>query len=335
MRRTTLLGVVILLAAGAAAAWYAIGRPPVVQTVEAKRGTAAEIVYASGIVEPERWAEVTSLVRKRIVAVCDCEGDTVPAGHLLVRLDDSEIRARLQELEARRVLAVKELQRAADLFERRVGSEQTWERAAADLAQIEASLAALKEQANDHLITAPMTGQVLRLDAAVGEIAREGEALAWVGNPRPLQVEAEVNEEDIPRVKAGQPVLLFADAFPGEALTGTVARLTPKGDPVLKTYRIRIDLPDETPLFIGMSVDANIVIREVADAVVVPAAALADGAVMTVGNDGRVARVPVSVGIRGLETVEITAGLAGGEAVIVPVPEGVKPGDRVRLEAEP
>ncbi|WP_181705636.1 efflux RND transporter periplasmic adaptor subunit [Chthonobacter rhizosphaerae] len=333
MRRTSLIALVLVAALGGAGVWYATARPPTVATVEATRGTAAEIVYASGVVEPRRWAKVTSLVRERIVEICDCEGEAVEAGHLLARLDDSEIRAKLQELEARRVLASKELQRAADLFERRVGSEQAWERSAAELAQIEASLAALKEQANDHLITAPIAGQVLRLDASVGEIAGEGEALAWVGNPRPLEVVAEVNEEDIPRVRPGQAVLLRADAFPGQPLSATVASLTPKGDPVLKTYRVRLSLPDDTPLFIGMSVDANIVVRDVENAVVVPTTAVVDGAVFVVGPGDVVERRPVTVGIRGLETVQVTDGLSGGERIVMPVPDGLKPGDRVGVEA--
>ena len=51
---------------------------------------AAEIVYATGVVEPLRWAKVLALSRKRIVWICDCEGKVVKKGDVLVKLDDGE-----------------------------------------------------------------------------------------------------------------------------------------------------------------------------------------------------------------------------------------------------
>ena len=92
--------------------------------------------------------------------------------------------------------------------------------------------------------------------------------------PKPLQVVAEVNEEDIPRVAVGQTVLLRTDAFAGRRLEGKVHEITPMGDAVAKTYRIRIALPDDTPLHVGMSVEANVVTREKAGALLVPADAV-------------------------------------------------------------
>ena len=70
-----------------------------------------------------------------------------------------------------------------------------------------------------------------------------------------------------------------ADAFPGRALEGSVGQITPKGDPVQKTYRVRIALPDDTPLMIGMTIEANIIIAE-RPAVLVPARALRSSLVL-------------------------------------------------------
>ena len=65
---------------------------------------------------------------------------------------------------------------------------------------------------------------VLRRDGEIGEIAEAGQILFRVGVPKPLQVVAEVNEEDIPRVAVGQTVLLRTDAFLGRRLEGKVQR---------------------------------------------------------------------------------------------------------------
>lgn len=331
MGRKLLASLLVLATAAAAVGGIWWWREPMrVAVVTAETGTAAEIVYASGVVEPKTWAKVTSLVRERIVGVCNCEGEQVEVGRVLVELDDMEIRARIRELQARRELAEREFDRASGLMERGIASRQAYERSQAEFAQVEASLAAIKEQASDYVITAPIAGTVLRLDAAVGEIAAPGEVLAWVGRQRPLEVVAEVNEEDIPRVDVGQRVLMRSEAFPDRVLEGEVASITLKGDPVKKTYRVRIDLPDDTPLFIGMSVDANIVIRELEDRLLLPAAALAGSTVFVVEN-GVVSARRVTVGIRGLETVEITEGLEPGDRVVMPAPEDLADGAEVRI----
>jgi membrane fusion protein (multidrug efflux system) len=298
---------------------------------EITRGDAAQIVYATGVVEPERWAEVAPLRRGRIVDTCRCEGNTVPEGTLLFRLDDSEIRARLNELEARLAFAEKEFIRAEDLLDRHVGTREKYEEAFADVSGLRASVAAMRSQLADLEIRAPMAGQVLRIDGEVGEVAEPGTALAWIGRPRPLRVVAEVNEEDIPIVRVGQTALLAADAFPDHNLPAEVASITPKGDPVLKTYRVYLSLPEDTPLFIGMSIDVNIVIARRENAVLAPAESVIDGALQVVDAEGVVEVRPVKQGIAGAARVEILAGAKEGERVVSPAVDGLESGERVRV----
>jgi RND family efflux transporter MFP subunit len=175
-----------------------------------------------------------------------------------------------------------------------------------------------------------MDGVVLRWDGEIGEIAEPGQILFRVGVPKPLQVVAEVNEEDIPRVAIGQKVLLRTDAFPAQPLKGSVREMTPMGDPVAKTYRIRVALPDDTPLQVGMSVEANIVTREKPDALLVPADAVQASTVYVIEGN-RAKRRQVEIGIRGTRAVEILAGLTEGERVASPAPDDLADGSRVRV----
>lgn len=87
-------------AAAALVAWW-VWQPVTVSIAAPYRGDAAEIVYASGVVEPRIWAKVTPLVRERIVEQCNCEGSKVSKGDVLARLDATEAQAALAELEAR------------------------------------------------------------------------------------------------------------------------------------------------------------------------------------------------------------------------------------------
>ena len=135
--RPRLAAAVVLAIIVALALWSrAVALRPEVKAVAATRGTAAEIVYATGAIQPVRWAKVTSLVRDRIIDICYCEGKTVAKGDVLVRLDDKEQLAVLEELSAREVFAKRELERVTQLLERGTATTQAYERASTELRQI-------------------------------------------------------------------------------------------------------------------------------------------------------------------------------------------------------
>jgi membrane fusion protein (multidrug efflux system) len=328
----SLVLVAVLAVAAAGAYWYA-ERPTRVSVVTATRGDAAEIVYAAGVVEPRTWAKVTSLVRGRIVWVCNCEGDTVAEGEQLARLDNTGAQAVLAELKARHKLAAAERDRIALLVDRNVMKLTDLDRALSEVAQLEALIAGQEARLADYVISAPSDGVVLRQDGEVGETPEPGVVLFWVGRPMPLIVVAEVNEEDIPRVEVGQKALLRSDAFPGRELSSEVASITPKGDPVTKTYRVRLALPADTPLRIGMSVDVNVIVRVSENALLLPSVAVSGNAVFT--TDGAAARRrEIETGIRGTTNIETLSGLEEGTRVISPFPEDLEDGAKVRVMNE-
>jgi hypothetical protein len=172
---------------------------------------------------------------------------------------------------------------------------------------------------------------VLRRDGEVGEIVGPTDVLFWVGPPAPMQVVAEINEEEITRIAVGQKAFLRTEAFSAQALRATVSQITPKGDPTRKTFRVYLLLPRDTPLRIGMTVEVNIIHREKAAAVVVPAEAVAANAVQVVSN-GKIRRVPVTVGIRGSRNVEIMSNVSKDTTVLSPARADLADGTRVRIE---
>lgn len=328
MKFSRLLAVFLLLLAAAAAYWR-FSRPQEVATVRPTRGDAAEIVYATGVVEPRTWAKVTPLLRERIVELCNCEGEAVEKGAVLARLDSRQAEATLSELRARQKFTAADYDRISTLVERRVASEQALDRSRSELSQIQALIAGQETRLESYVLRAPMGGVVLRQDGEVGEVAEPGTVLFWVGEPKPLLVEADVNEEDIPRVVVGQRAVLKADAFPSQILDATVDSITPKGDPVAKTYRVRLALPATTPLRIGMTVEVNIIVRVSANALLVPTNALR-GTSLFVAENGVAKRRDVKLGIRGASNTQILSGLNEEERAIVPFPEDLTEGAKVR-----
>lgn len=316
-----------IMALAGMALW--LSRGPAITVVRVTRGAAAEIVYATGSVEPETWSRSTPLVRGRIIERCRCEGKTVKKGDILARLDDKEALATLNDLRALEAFQRREYDRQSQLLARGVATSQAYQRAESDLARIQAQIAAQAQRLEYFKLVAPMDGTVLKEDGEVGDMVDPGTILYRIGLEKPLWVVADVNEEDIPRVQIGQKALLRTDAFAGQVLPGFVKQITPAGDPVSKTFRVRIGLPEDTPLRVGMSVEANIVSREKPDVLLVPANAVVDNSLLTIEND-RVRLHKVGIGIRGTGFVEIIDGASEDELVASPATTNIKNGSRVR-----
>jgi RND family efflux transporter MFP subunit len=326
------LGIVVLLIA-AAGGYYGYTNLLRVQTVTSSLVTLApvsEAIYGTGTVEPQRWAKVVPLQRRRLIELCSCEGQNVRAGQVLGRQDDAEERSALKELEVTNQQAQRDLDRAEKDRGKSDAAQTEYEQRWTQLEESKTRIAAQKVRIDALVLRAPLDGMVLRRDGEVGEIAGPTDVLFWVGPPTPMQVVAEVNEEEINRIAVGQKALLRSEAFPGQALRASVAQITPKGDPTRKTFRVYLLLPPDTPLRIGMSVEANIIFREKPSALVVPAEAVANNAVQVIAND-RIERVPVTVGIRGSRNVEIVGDVSRGMAVLSPARLDLSEGTRVRI----
>ena len=328
-----ILGIAIL-AIAAGGGYYAYTNYIHMQTVTVSLATVApvsEAIYGTGTVEPARWAKVVPLQRRRLVDLCSCEGQTVKAGQVLGRQDDAEERNALNELQLSYQQAQRDLDRAEKDRTKSDAAQKEYEQRWTQAEEYKSRVSAQQVRIDELVLRAPLDGMVLRRDGEVGEIAGPTDVLFWVGPPLPMQVVAEVNEEEINRITVGQKAFLRSEAFPGVALRANVSQITPKGDPTRKTFRVYLLLPNDTPLRIGMSVEANIIFREKPQAIVVPAEAVAGDYVQII-NDGRVERVPVKVGVRGSRNVEVIGDVSRGMAVLSPARPDLADGTRVRTE---
>jgi multidrug efflux pump subunit AcrA (membrane-fusion protein) len=124
-----------------------------------------------------------------------------------------------------------------------------------------------------------------------------------------------------------------SEGFKDAPLSAKVGEITPKGDPATKTFRVYLTLPDDTPLKIGMSVEANIVTREKDNALLLPAEAINGDVVFRIVND-RLVRTPVKTGIRGSRMIEIVDGVSENDVVASPTETSFRDGMRVRAHSE-
>jgi RND family efflux transporter MFP subunit len=306
-------------------------QPPSVTTGVAILGPVSEAVYGTGTVEPERWAKVVPLQRRRVVELCRCEGQAIKTGQVLARQDDTEEVNALHELEINNEQLARDLDRAKRDRDKSDAAKTEYEQRSTQYEQSKSRIGAQKARIDSLVLRAPLDGMVLRRDGEVGEIVGPTDVLFWVGPPTPMQVVAEINEEEITRISVGQKAFLRSEAFSAQALRATVSQITPKGDPARKTFRVYLLLPHDTPLRIGMTVEVNIIYREKTAAVVVPSEAVSGNAVQVVSG-GKIRRVPITVGIRGSRNVEIIGDVSKGATVLSPARVDLADGTRVSVE---
>jgi multidrug efflux system membrane fusion protein len=305
-----------------------------VAVVHPSRGPAVQAVYATGTVEATVMLPIAARTAARLVELNVDEGSDVVKNQQLARLEDEDLQEGIAALRAKERFAKKDYERKAAIarggYETKSGldaARAAWDSARAALAQAEAEAGFMK-------LTAPEVGRIIRRDGEVGEMIAANQPVFWMSCCAPLRVSAEVDEEDIASVQPGQEVLIRADAFPGKTFSGKVQGITPKGDPVARSFRVRIGFAEDVPLRIGMTAEANIITGRRDNALLVPAAAV-DGARVWIVEDGKLAPRTVEVGARGEEQVEITSGLAETDSVVLRPSPDMKAGDSVHAVPAP
>lgn len=318
----------ILLAGGGWTAWRWFG-PITVETARPTCGPAVRAVYAAGTVEPTVMLPIAPRSAGRLMELNADEGAQVREGQALARLEDADLKKSVDELEARALFAKSQLDRAQTLLDRGLGTVLERDRARSEWQAADAAVARARALRGFMTLTAPADGQILQRDGEIGQVIPANQPIFYFARRAPLRIEAEVDEEDILLVQPGQRVLIRAPALPERVLDGRVAKITPKGNPVTRGYRVWLEFEGETPLRIGMTAETNIVVEQRDHALLVPATAVREGQVWIV-RDGRLLRQPVRTGFSGETRTEILSGLSDDDTLVVNPTPGLTEGRRAR-----
>ena len=123
-------------------------------------------------------------------------------------------------------------------------------------------------------------------------------------------------------------MLIRSDALPGQTFHGQVQAVTPKGDPIARSYRVRISLPTGTPLMIGMTTETNIILRQSDHALLLPATSVQQDTVWR-AEDGRVSPQKVTIGAKGATEFEILKGVGDGDWIVTAPSPSLRVGQQV------
>lgn len=197
-----------------------------------------------------------------------------------------------------------------------------------------AELAAAQAKLEQTRVVAPCDGVVLRRLAQAGDALAAGAGILDVAPAGPTWLVVQPEEKNLAFLRAGQVAEASADAYPDSVFSARITRVSPAVDPARGT--IDVDLVvDRPPAFLrpDMTVSITVEVARRPQALVLPADVVRDSEgtpwVLAV-RGGRAERVPVTLGLRGEGMVEVTAGLADGDAVVPVQAVKVRPGARVR-----
>ncbi len=331
------------------------------------------VLTASGYVVAQRKAAVASKATGRLVYLGVEEGDHVTEGQLIARVESNDVEAELAhaaavtaaarasqaEAEAKRVEAKLAYERAKSLnaqqllssadLDQAVAARQVAEAnvnvADAQVVAAEAAVRAAEVAVESTRIRAPFDGTVLTKSADLGEMVApmasapgSRGAVVSIADMASIEVEADVSEAYIQRVRPDTPVEIVLDAYPETKYPGRVKKIVPTADRAKATVMTKVvfDAPDARVLP-EMSAKVTFLARSQAPAaqpeLVVPRGAVVSrgdaSSVWKVEHD-EVRRQSVTLGpVRGSQQV-ISSGLAAGEVVVVDPPADLADGATIR-----
>jgi HlyD family secretion protein len=371
------LGILLLASAGVYALRH---RAPVVEVAVAHAVTGssrAALLNASGYVTPRQRATIAAKITARVDQVLIDEGMHVQAGQVLARLDASDAQrrmtsakadrdatsAQLADLKVNLTNADKQLVRTKGLFQGGVASQEALDRdqTAADslrarLASTEGQVVAAdariqvaQQDIDNCTVRAPFAGIIVSKDAQRGEMVSPISAgggftrtgIATIVDMNSIEIEVDVNESYISRVKAAQPVTAVLDAYPDWQIPAKVRTVIPTADRQKATVKVRISFDKLDPRILpDMGVKVTFLGEETpaqqqGATMLVPAAAVRsedNKQVVLIYRDGRVERRAVRIGNTRDAGVEVLAGVRDGDQVVVKGPEGLHDGDAVEIK---
>jgi len=292
-----------------------------VEVAVARQDTVVDAILATGQIEAIQSAELRPEVEGRIVEILMREGSDVEKGEALFRIDDRELRSEVARAEAERDLAEQALTRTRQLLEQDAASTADLERAEATARSSRATLALLELRLSRTTVRAPFAGVVGQRLVSLGDYVTSSDPLVTIETVDPMRVAFTVPERYAGDVRRGQRVGFRVASITGEEFSGMVDFVSPSVQLPARTLLVKAVVPNgRRRLQAGMFAEARLATATRPRAVVIPEQAILSvqgTQVVWVVTDGKVARRPVTIGVRAPGEAEITSGVEAGEQVVV------------------
>jgi membrane fusion protein (multidrug efflux system) len=307
-----------------------------VVAVEARRQPVIETLSLVGSVTANEMVEIKSETDGIVQEINFKEGERVENGKLLVKLDETKLAAALAEGEANLKLSIANHERARQLFQDKLISQQEFDQTASTHAVNEASVDLKRRQFKDARIYAPFAGIVGAQPISPGQVITRSTTLTWLVDLDTVKVEVNVPERFLRQIKIGQPLEFSVAAYPDEKFRGDVYFISPQIFEATRTALVKARIPNaDAKLRGGMFASMELTLQVRDSAIVIPEPALMSNgdnfSVFVVDTNSNAQIRPVEVGVRLAGKAEVTKGLNAGEKVVVEGVQKLRPGSAVKL----
>jgi membrane fusion protein (multidrug efflux system) len=292
--------------------------------------SAGESTTVPAVVVARQRASLSARVPASVAELPYREGQAVAAGAVVARLDDKALRAALAAAEASLKVVEADLQRAERLRQKGAATPREHEEAVARAEGARAQVEAARDALSYAVLRAPFAGRIAARPANVGDVVNPGTTVVEIEGGGGLEIRATVDAERAALLRAGNTVKALVDGQP-EPLTAIVRSISPAGDPATQRFEMVADVPPATGLRSGLFARLRLPSAPGVARITVPLGAVfARGGLhgVFVVEEGRARLRFVAVGVREGESVEVRAGLAEGEKVVLE-PEGLLDGAAV------
>ncbi|MCZ8529478.1 efflux RND transporter periplasmic adaptor subunit [Alteromonas sp. PRIM-21] len=276
-------------------------------------------IESLGTATANESVNITAQVTDTVKTINFDDGDKVVEGELLVQLNNTEERARVEELKANIDEAKRQFTRIADLRQSNATSEQLLDEQQARVKALQAQLDVALAQLNDLQVRAPFNGLLGNREISVGSLIQPGDTITTLDDISQIKVDFSIAENHLASVAKGQTVSASSVAYPGEEFTGKITNIDTRLDPVSRSIPVRATIDNQdSRLRPGMLLTV-VVEKRVLSALVLPEKALVpvqDKQFVYVVKDNVAHQTEVEIGERRPGQVQIISGLSEGDEVI-------------------
>jgi membrane fusion protein (multidrug efflux system) len=295
----------------------------------AKTPVEAEIIHTqllqntistTGTLLANEEVELRSEISGRVTGVFFEEGKRVKRGEVLLKINDSELKAQLKRKEVEEKQASDQESRQKKLREINVVSQEDYDRDINALSMIQAEKEALQAQLAKTEIKAPFDGVIGLRYVSEGGYVSPNTLISTMQDIDPMKVEFSVPEKYAGQLRTGTEILVQVGDSP-EKYSGAVYALESKIDPDTRTIKARAKIPNPGAALIpGSFAKVEITLDELPDAIVIPSGAVIpriNDEIVYVCHGGKARIVTVTTGIRTDSGIQIMQGLTPGDTLIV------------------
>lgn len=286
-----------------------------------------------GSIAAREMVEVQSEIQGVVQSIEFQEGQRVIKGELLVKLDDTKLRAQLEQDEADLIQFRTDYEMDKQLFEESTISRQAFDQTASKLKRVEATMELRRRELADTEIRAPFAGVVGTRDISIGQVVNPQTTLTFLVMLDPVDIEFQLPERFVSKVLVGQEVSVSVRAWPGELFRGEVHYIAAYVDQGTRTVQVKARINNsDNKLKPGMFGEVYLAMESYPDAILVPETALFrilnshEASLYRVTPESKVEMVRVGVGKRLAGVVQILSGLDDGDRLIVEGTQKAIPG---------